>query len=56
MQDDCTPEKIAQTLLALIESPDKAREQLTHFHEQHARLRGSGSAGAAAAVGEVAGA
>lgn len=54
MQDGCTAEGIAETLLSLIDDKAKAQAQVEEFHAQHERLRGSGSAGAAAAVGEVA--
>ena len=54
MQDDCTPDSIAKTLLGMLDESGAGAAQVAHFHEQHERLRGTGSAGAAEAIGEVA--
>jgi len=56
MQDDCTAPKVAAALLNLLENPAASAMQVERFHDLHEGLRGSGSFGAAQAVGEVIGA
>lgn len=54
MQEECTPGRIAETLLALLDQGHTAAAQVTRFHALHDSIRGPGSGGAAEAVLQVA--
>lgn len=50
MQHDCTPENLADAVLAWFADAEARATLLPRYHAIHARLRGDASAGAAAAV------
>jgi lipid-A-disaccharide synthase len=56
MQRDCTPENLANAVLAWFDDADARASLLPRYHAIHARLRGDASAGAAAAVSSLLGA
>lgn len=53
MQHDCTPAKIAQTLTALIQSPETTRSLIPRFEAIHRDLRRNAAESAAKAVLEL---
>ncbi len=53
LQDDCRGDKLAATLLPLLQNVQAADTQITHFYKLHLALQGGGAESAAAAVAEL---